>query len=403
MSPAARYLLAWISATLVLLGTVAAFNLLVDPYDLFRVVEREGFNRVKSHAGQRTALFKRKNVERMRPNALVLGNSRAEIGFDPDSPAWPAALRPVFNLALPGTGPHSALDEFRRALDISAPRIVLVGLDFLDFRVDPSSRNGFAPSPLRPDDPLQGFRDRTSVLLTIDALVDSFGTLKAQRDPYAASLTEAGFNPMRDYVGIAHREGYYAMFRQRNQENAKNYVRGWKSIYLADGRVAPALDAVGQIISVASHQQIAVRLVIYPYHAHTLVLLHGAGLWPAFDAWKRELVKLVENAPTGTDVELWDFSSFLPYADERVPGPGDTTSELRWYWEAGHFKKSLGDVLLARLFDPRGTDPQWGRQLTPQNVEQHLGQLGAARDDYERAHSAELAELAAFIAAVIPR
>jgi hypothetical protein len=403
MAPPIRYLSAWISATLGLLAAVAAFNLLVDPYDLFRVVDRDGFNRIKSHAGQRAPMFKRKNVERIRPNTLILGNSRAEIGFDPDSPAWPAALRPVFNLALPGTGPQAALDEFRRAQDVGAPRLVLLGLDFLDFRVDPSSRLGLAPSPLPPDDPLQALRDRTSALLTIDALVDSLGTLKAQRDPYPASLTDAGFNPMRDYVGIARREGYHAMFRQRNQENAKSYVRGWKSIYLSDGRLAPAFAAVEQIIAAAGERRTAVRLVIYPYHAQTLVLFHQAGLWPAFEAWKRELVKLVARAPAGSDVELWDFSSFSPYADESVPGAGDTVSELRWYWEAGHFKKSLGDILLARLFDARGTDTRWGRRLTPQDIEEHLGELRLARDDYERAHSAVLAELSALTAAAIQR
>ena len=49
---------------------------------------------------------------------------------------------------------------------------------------------------------------------------------------------------------------------------------------------------------------------------------------------------------TDANAELWDFSGFSPYADEAVPLPGDTHSEMRWYWEAGHFKKSLGDRLL---------------------------------------------------------
>jgi hypothetical protein len=403
MSPAVRYLLAWTSSTLVLIVGVATINLLVDPYDLFRVVNLEGFNRIKSHAGQRNLTFKRKNVERMRPNALILGNSRAEIGFDPDSPAWPAGMRPVFNLSLPGTGPQSALDEFRRVQDINAVRLVLVGMDFLDFRIDPSARFGYAPSLPQPDNPLQGIRNDMSSLLTIAALVDSFGTLKAQRDPYSASLTEAGFNPMRDYVGIARSEGYYAMFRQRNQENAKNYARGWKSIFQGDGRPSPEFDAVAQIIAAALDRKTEVRLVIYPYHANTLVLFHQAGLWPAFEAWKRELVKLLEKVPAGADVELWDFSGFLPYADEKVPRPGDKTSEMRWYWEAGHFKKTLGDMLLARIFDAGGETEHWGTRLTPQNSEEHLRQLLAARDDYERAHPAELAELAMLLAAAIPK
>lgn len=399
MSPAARYLLAWTLATLALLAMVAAFNLLVDPYDLFRVVYREGFNRVKSNAGQRTLTFKRTNVDRMRPNTLILGNSRAEIGFDPDSPAWPAALRPVFNLALPGSGPGSALDELRRVQGTNAPRLVLAGLDFLDFRVDPSAQIGDVTRPPKPDNALQHLRERTSAVLTIGALVDSLSTLKAQHDPYSTALTDAGFNPMRDYVRIARSEGYYAMFRQRNQENARNYARGWKSVYLADGRPSPYFDAVAQIIAAADSGRTAIRLVIYPYHANTLVLFHQSGLWPAFEAWKRELVKLVNNAPADADVELWDFSGFLPYADERVPEPADRTTELRWYWEAGHFKKSLGDVLLARMFGASGEDAKWGSRLTPQNSDAHLLGLRVARDDYERTHPAELAELTALIAA----
>ena len=105
MTPAAaRYLWAWVVSTLALLVAVAAVNLIVDPYGLFRIVDLPGLNRIKSQAGERAALFKRAGVERMRPAGLVLGNSRAEIGFDPESPAWPESARPVFNLALPGAG-----------------------------------------------------------------------------------------------------------------------------------------------------------------------------------------------------------------------------------------------------------------------------------------------------------
>jgi len=403
MTPATRYLAAWLLSTAALLAAVATFNLLVDPYDLFRVVSLDGFNRIKSHAGQRTVMFKRANAERIRPRALILGNSRAEIGFDPDSTAWPPAMRPAFNLSLPGTGPLSALEEFRRVQNMSPPRLVLVGLDLLDFRVDPSAPGGAASSHPQPDKPLKGLRDRFSSLFTIDALMDSLGTVKAQRDRYPTSLTTAGFNPMRDYVGIARSEGYYAMFRQRNQENAKNYARGWKSVYAADGRPAPAFGAIAEILSAAKGRDTAVRLVIYPYHAHTLVLIHQTGLWPAFEAWKRELVNLVESAPAGSDVELWDFSDFLPYADEAVPARGDTASELRWYWEAGHFKSSLGDLLLVRLFDEQTRDSQWGRRLTRADLEEHLARQRAARDNYVRTHPTDIAELAALVAAATPR
>jgi hypothetical protein len=118
MSTSARYLRSLSLATVALLALVATINLLVDPYGLFRVVRIDGFNAIKSQAGQRAVVFKRQGAERMRPNTLVLGNSRAEIGFDPQSPAWPASMQPVFNLALPGRRRRCGVERIH-----SRPRI----------------------------------------------------------------------------------------------------------------------------------------------------------------------------------------------------------------------------------------------------------------------------------------
>ncbi len=395
MTPATRYLRALCIATLVLLFAVAAFNLIVDPYGVFRVVSVEGFNRIKSQAVQRAELFKRVGVARVRPNALILGNSRAEIGFDPESPAWPMDVRPVFNVALPGTGVDSTLDELTQVLASSTPRVVLIGLDFLDFRTDAIARE--APAPAHRSR-MQDLRDRASALLTLSALADSIATIEAQHRRNSTSLTEAGFNPMRDYEAIARNEGYYAMFRQRDEENAKAYVRGSKTIFSADGRPAPELHAIEQIIALTTQRGISLRFVIYPYHAHSLVLFDRAGLWPAFEAWKRELVRRSDAAAQGADVELWDFSGFGAFANERVPPPGNTSTAMDWYWEAGHFKKSLGDLVLARVFGRPDTPPQWGVRLIAGKLDAHLQQQRADRDAYERDHASDVSDLAQLVA-----
>ena len=369
MPAAARYLRTLLLSTVVLLGAVATFDLSVDPYGLFNIVDRDGFNRIKSQAGQRAEVYKRNGAERMRPNALILGNSRAEIGFDPASPAWPVARRPVFNLALPGGGVDSALDELRHALTFTTPKLVVVGLDFLDFRVDATASGEHRPAPT---DPLRWWRERLSALFSLNALADSLATLRAQQDPYATGLDAAGFNPMRDYAGIARREGYHAMFRQRDRENAKSYARGAKNIYFADGRPAPEFRSVEEFIDIARSTGMELIFVIYPVHAHTLVLVEKSGLWPAFEEWKRELTQRVARAPAGANVELWDFSGFSRYAIEAVPPAGDIKLEMRWYWEAGHFKSALGDAMLTNIFNLGAVQQDWGRRLTVGNVDEHL-------------------------------
>ena len=188
MLAAARYLWAWFASTMALLGAVVAINLLIDPYGLFRIIDVAGLNRVKSQASERGPLFKHTGVERMHPSGLVLGNSRAEIGFDPESPAWPAWARPAFNLALPGAGISAVAGDFDRALRGITPKLVVVGLDFVDFRVDPTSDDTF--KALAANDPLLEVRERASALITMSALVDSLATVKAQHEPYPTSLTD---------------------------------------------------------------------------------------------------------------------------------------------------------------------------------------------------------------------
>ncbi len=397
MPVAARYLRAWVGSTLALLGAVAVVNLVVDPYGLFRIVDVAGFNQIKSQAGERATMFKRTGVRRMRPATLILGNSRAEIGFDPESPGWPPAAQPVFNLALPGAGIAAVAGEFAEALRGASPKFVVVGLDFLDFRVDPSSDERFDPPP--PDaDPMRGWRERAGALLTLNALVDSLATIKAQHEPYATSLTVAGFNPKRDYIGVARREGYFAMFRQRDQENALAYLRGPKTVFQVGGRPAPGFDAIDSIIALARERGITLRFVLYPYHAHTLMLFELTGLWPAYEDWKREIVRRVDAARGTMDVELWDFTGFSPYAVERVPRPGDTRTELQWYWEAGHFKKSLGDILLADMLGGTRKSGQWGRSLTGSNLDDLLREQREARDEYARTHPEDVTDSAALVA-----
>ena len=387
-----RYLWAWLWSTAALLGVVATVNLVVDPYGVFRIVDIRGLNKVKSQASERTRLFKHTGVQRMHPSGLVLGNSRAEIGFDPESPAWPVWARPVFNLALPGASISAIAGDFSKALQHANPKLVVVGLDLLDFRVDPSSDDKLqVPSPMA--EPLHDMRERATALLTMNALADSLATIKAQHEPYPTGLTDAGFNPKRDYIGVARREGYFAMFRQRDQENALAYVRGPKGVYQAGGRPAPGFDAVDSIIALSRERGITLRFIIYPYHAHTLLLFHLTGLWPAYEDWKRELARRVDAAQGAMDVALWDFTGFSPYADERVPPPGDTRTELQWYWEAGHFKKPLGDLLLADIFDAKVDSRRWGIRLTGAGVEAHLYQQREARDAYGRNRPDDLKDL----------
>jgi hypothetical protein len=70
---------------------------------------------------------------------------------------------------------------------------------------------------------------------------------------------------------------------------------------------------------------------------------------------------------------------------------------MRWYWEAGHFKKSLGEIMLATMFAAPGNQTQWGYRLTTSDLEGHLQRQRAGLESFEKSRAAETVELAGFI------
>lgn len=369
-----RYLSTWFIATALILIAVAATNLVVDPYGIFRLVDQPGFNSIKPAASSHGAMSKAYQLLRVQPKTLILGNSRAEVGLDPNHPAWPQSARPVYNAALPGTGTATSLRYLQHVLAATAgkaaaqPTLVLWGVDFMDFLTDPgkptpartananadaddtqSMRLMTAPASTRIR---QQMRDYAESTLTLGALVDSLTTLANQRNPYSVDLTPQGFNPMRDYIKITADEGYWAVFRQKDLMYDKSFARYPKGIFDASGNTSRHWQDLNEIMRLCRQHGIELRLFTYPYHAHMLDTFAKTGHAPGFELWKRMLTKTLSDeaaASAKPAYVLWDFSTLNAITAEAVPPKSDRKSTMRWYWEAGHFKSELGGVLLEQM------------------------------------------------------
>jgi hypothetical protein len=175
---------------------------------------------------------------------------------------------------------------------------------------------------------------------------------------------------------------------------------------LPGSRNSPDFDTLRALLARCRQANVHLDLIIYPYHAHTLELFRATGMWIAFEDWKRKLTQIADEEAVANGsaqpFPLWDFSGYNPVTIEDVPASGDLQSEMRWYWEAGHFKKELGDLMLDQVFGHR--DPQrmiqhgFGTLLTAANVEAHLAHLRAERERYAKTHQKELAYLDRFVA-----
>ena len=400
------YLAWWSSITALCLCAAAVVNVIVDPYSVYGLVDLRGLNHVKPHAGTHGEAAKMHMLARAAPVALVLGNSRAEVGFDPEHAAWPQAMRPVFNAALPGTGPGTSLQFLRHALAVArqtggpAPRLVVWGVDFMDFLPSPQSLPATTKSVIASEGgDLRTVTGRMQATLTLDALLDSLATVAAQRDPYSQHLTAQGFNPMRDYERIAAQEGYRALFRQRSESQVRTLV-AWAALSPRP-RVdqAEEFETVRQVMALCAQEGIELKIVLYPYHARLLHAVRLAGIWSELEAWKMALVRTVaeESLRLGSRVPVWDFALFNSRMVEMVPRPGDRQSVLLGYWEAGHFKQALGDLVLARVLDAVAVDDEFGLQLSSLNVPAVLERQRQLADEHALRDTDAVSELTGIV------
>jgi hypothetical protein len=355
-----RAYLGWLLVTLIVsVAFVASFNLWVDSYRLFSAFPETERTSRKVRPESNIAAIKLLNGIAARPDAVILGNSRADIGFRPDHRGfWPYQRR-VYNLAIPGAGIQRVRDDFRALLERHDVEFALLAVDFQDFvlnsaPVEPPSRTPavVAEALLR--------KERLQALFTLTGLADSLKTLRAAHDPYAATLRADGLNPLLDYVPIAARDGYPALFGQRLSETAVNFVRARKGIYPEGANDSAEFAALRDILGLARQHGVRMVVTTYPYHAQYYLLFEELGLWGEFERWKLAVQATVRSANAsaqpGPAVALWDFAAFSEPATTRLED-SDERGAGRWYWEAGHFKPSLGDRVLDEVFAPSGGQP----------------------------------------------
>lgn len=326
----------------------AALVAVIDPYRLYGMTEMAGVNQVKPLPTRYQNQIKMHGALKHQADTFILGNSRAELGLNPEHGALGAS---AFNLALAGTSLGTGREQLEQLQAAGVkPKRLVVGVEFLDFLLDPSK-----PLPVRePKEkgPFDDFAWQADALFSMDSLSDSLKTLRLQRVSDPQSITARGFNPLREYNKFARDDGYYSIFQQRAVENAKRFVRVPRGLVSSETGSSPNIDNLRAILAHGVRDQADMHLVIYPYHAQILAMFEEAGLAATFDEWKALLVSEVEKvraANPGVRVTLWDFSGFSSYQCEPIPAKGDKKAKTQWYWEAGHFKPALGDIMLSRV------------------------------------------------------
>lgn len=386
---------------LLLIGTISAclvatVNLLVDPYDIFGNDRMPYFNLLKPAAIERARVFKPYQAERLAPKTVIGGNSRPEMGINPQSDCWKASEQPVYNAGIPGASFYLQSLFALHAITSGSGNKIFMGIDFNDFLIDALSEHQnaqdqteFSENELRLAPELTGasdfdhFRqrsaDRLTALFSLNALFDSVVTVLQQRNKNAATRDRNGFNPYREFNYIVESEGQWILFEQKNQELATIFQRPNLAIKFADQSLSPDFDDLKQFLEQAHAKNIAVTLFINPYHIDYFEQIARAQLWSDFEEWKREILRIAE----AYQIVLWDFNTVDQYSTEEPPSRNKLGEALQWFVEPAHYSSKLGDLMLTSLLEGRqcgdiDSSDSFGVQLSQTMIDSHLRKIREA-------------------------
>ena len=390
----ARFTIVCLLLITTFLASAAVFNFIVDPYSIFGMPRRAGFNAQKPNADSHTGMVKTYQLERVSPRTVLIGSSKVDIGLDPDHPAWPQSARPVYNYGVPGSGVLGAFHQLQRAAEAGQLRTAIIGLEleaFLDPRVAPGN------SAMQPDGDRASQRliDSIRATLTLRALFDSIDTVLEQRRPNLGDVNEHGLTNDGPLDRVARADGYYDLFARKNAEIISKTERAARALADTPPWDIADLEYVRAIMGYCRERNIRLYFFIHPHHANLLEIIDRTGLWDRFEFWKIALARLVEEyrlQAGSPPIVLWDFASYDGYTTEAIPARGDRNSAMKWFWEPSHYKKALGDIMLSRMLGE--SEANFGAELTSFSIDRRLAGIREARRAYREANPGEVEQIA---------
>ncbi len=413
---------------IILVCFVVVFNILVDPYGIFRVVSISGINADKVAVASNLRLSKAHAAHYFKPTAAIFGTSRAEKSIDPDHPVFKALGYHTYNMAMAGSGLYEIYRTLQHTYYASDRQLKLavIGLDFLMFNAN-REEIVFGTEILNYDEkrlmllPSQSYFTTTCLfdaesILFRAAARSSLNTILQQdskKERETRLLHPEAIKAKELYLSNGMRRPENVVFfphRVATISNEKYYMEKiWTAgaeqrfcISLANEQKS-TFDTLNKIINFSRKNNIELRFFISPTHARAILAIKEAGLWDALEEFKRSSVALLakdaERYPHLKPIVLWDFMNFNAITTEPFPEVADHHAQMQWYWEMSHYKIATGNLILDRVMDygeisnHKSSVNDFGVLLTKNNIESQLQKTLHDSVVYEKKFPEYLAEI----------
>lgn len=363
-----KFTLACISAILAVVGAVGAFNRIVDPYWFFRDIEIAGVNRDKPRVPGNERLVKPALLARLKPEAVIVGSSYAEIGLPALHPGFTKnGELSSFNLGTPAASWSEVYCLAMFALRQPQMKRMVVGVSGID-------------SPRCPDDDELTRVDYDKLLFSRTAFDASRDTLRQQGRP--AEVTREG---MWTY-------GRHEQQLQSDDAVARNFALELPSYLcpnaleeprpmdlLRIGRTPAApgtAPGLRNLIRQALENKVELVLLFYPTHVLLNELIRRCQSPEVHWVWVWNAVSIA-NEEAGDQpqlIQVWDFFGYGPLNAERMHA-GKPMRDRLWQ-DLGHFNEEIGTVAFDAIYLGTGG---YGTRVTVDNFDELV-----ARTENER-------------------
>jgi hypothetical protein len=359
------------------MGAVGLFNRIVDPFWFYRDVSIEGFNAVKPKFLRFERHVKPAIVARERPNAITVGSSLSEIGFDPLNPYFTDQGRlEGYNFAVAGAFWPIIQCYFEYALAHAPIQRALVEI---------------RPMELKDS-------DCTGRAAGLD--IATFGELlfssRALRASVQTVLEQGKQRPSHTAKGQAfyarYDPGVVSRFRELLAQRFRAHQCEPGTFEIGLGIAPPPakegpkrqldLSGLRKVVEMARDKGLELRLVVNPKHAYEYEIEALCG--EEFDKWDalKQITQVVWDASGGNDrIQLWLFMGYNAFTAEPV------REGMAFWQDPIHHNYELGDMMFEAIFkQPPGENSALGGRLTPANFDATRRRFEEGRRSYIEAN-----------------
>lgn len=348
------YLRHYFATLFALLGAIALFNGLIDPFGVFGSVFGvpliAGVNNIKSPGPDR--FFKPLQMSARQPRTVFIGSSRVMMGLDPKD--WPGKS---YNLGVPAATVPETVALARHALADAPVKRLIIGVEYdsFDGRIDhyPSFRLAILGKYAL-------WRGLPDMLISDLAVTRARNTFlfshRHTAPPYLANGLR--LTPDKPTEGTPD---------NRMLQDVGDYTQLDAEMTGVDRSLARFADFIASV-----PRDVVVTVFVTPGHAALLEVLEQEGLRPAYDAWLKRIVEIC----AAHGIPLWDFGGY----NWITTFPMEMATEL--YYDGSHFRPAVGGLVL-KAIRTGDTIAGFGAQLTPATLPGYLAEQDRARKKWQ--------------------